>query len=128
MKKLAVSAALMSVVIVSLSAQTATITGAYVEAPTPVFTIVDNSRLELESPVASADLGTIRPNQPVSFTVNSYPGEKFEGRVIEINPAVDELTRSAKVRKGSAASTRRTRRGRGGDGFGVTRGSPLRRS
>src|SRR5581483_11080430 len=72
--------------------------GAYVEAPTAVFTIVDNSRLELESPVPSAGLGGIRPNQPVSFTVNSYPGDKFEGRVIEINPAVDEQTRSAKVR------------------------------
>ena len=36
-------------------------TGAYVEAPTPVFTVVDNSRLELESPVASADLAPIRP-------------------------------------------------------------------
>ena len=72
--------------------------GAYVEAPTPVFTIVDNNRLELESPVASADLAAIRPNQSVSFTVNSYPGQKFEGRVVEINPAVDEQTRSAKVR------------------------------
>jgi membrane fusion protein (multidrug efflux system) len=72
--------------------------GAYVEAPTHVFTIVDNTRLELESPVASADLAAIRPNQSVSFTVNSYPGAKFEGRVVEINPAVDEQTRSAKVR------------------------------
>ena len=34
--------------------------GAYVEPPTPVFTLVDNSRLELESPVASADLAPIR--------------------------------------------------------------------
>ena len=30
--------------------------------------------------------------------MNSYPGVNFEGRVIEINPAVDEQTRSAKVR------------------------------
>ena len=30
--------------------------------------------------------------------VNSYPGVKFEGRVIEIAPAVDAETRSAKVR------------------------------
>ena len=72
--------------------------GAYVEAPTLVFTVVDNSRLELESPVASADLAPVRPGQAVTFTVNSYPGANFEGRVIEINPAVDEQTRSAKVR------------------------------
>jgi membrane fusion protein, multidrug efflux system len=72
--------------------------GAYVEAPTHLFTIVDNSRLELESPVAAADLAPIRAGQRVTFTVNSYPGATFAGRVIEMNPAVDEQTRSAKVR------------------------------
>jgi RND family efflux transporter MFP subunit len=72
--------------------------GSYVEAPTAIFTLVDNRRLELESPVAAADLAPIRPGQRTTFHVNSYPGLSFEGRVIEINPAVDELTRSAKVR------------------------------
>lgn len=72
--------------------------GAYVEAPTPVFTVVDNRRLELESPVASADLAPIRTGQPATFSVNSYPGVKFEGRVLDILPAMDAETRSAKVR------------------------------
>jgi RND family efflux transporter MFP subunit len=72
--------------------------GAYVEPATPVLTVVDNSRLELESPVATADLAPVRPGQKVTFTVNSYPGEKFTGVVIEVNPAVDAETRSAKVR------------------------------
>lgn len=72
--------------------------GAYVEAPTALFTVVDNSRLELESPVASADLAPIRPGQRVTFRVNSYPDGRFEGRVAEIAPAVDAETRSAKVR------------------------------
>lgn len=72
--------------------------GAYVEAPTPVFTVVDNRRLELESPVASADLAPIRSGQAVTFKVNSYPGVAFQGRVIDILPAMDAETRSAKVR------------------------------
>ena len=72
--------------------------GSYVEAPTHIFTIVDNSRLELESPVPSADLASIRPGQAVTFRVNSYPEAKFAGRVIEINPSVEEQTRAAKVR------------------------------
>ncbi|HUI78642.1 MAG TPA: efflux RND transporter periplasmic adaptor subunit [Bryobacteraceae bacterium] len=72
--------------------------GSYVEAPTHIFTIVDNSRLELESPVPSADLASIRPGQAVTFRVNSYPEAKFTGRVIEINPSVEEQTRAAKVR------------------------------
>ncbi|MBZ5579034.1 MAG: efflux RND transporter periplasmic adaptor subunit [Acidobacteriia bacterium] len=72
--------------------------GSYVEAPTLVFSIVDNRRLELESPVPSADLAPIRAGQRVAFQVNSYLGTTFEGRVIDINPAVDEQTRAAKVR------------------------------
>ena len=73
-------------------------TGAYVEPPTAVLTLVDNSRLELESLVASSSVAPIRAGQKVAFTVNAYPGQTFEGRVIEINPAVDADSRSAKVR------------------------------
>lgn len=72
--------------------------GSYVEPATAVFTIVDNSRLELESSVATADLAPIRSGQKVSFSVNSYPDAVFEGAVIEVNPSVDAETRSAKVR------------------------------
>ena len=72
--------------------------GAYVEAPTAVFTVVDNTRLELESPVASADLAPIRSGQHAAFSVNSYPGVTFEGKVVEVAPAVDAETRSAKTR------------------------------
>lgn len=73
-------------------------TGAYVEPPTPVFTVVDNRNLELESPVAAAELAPIRSGQKVTFAVNSFPGETFEGRVIEVSPAVDVQSRSATVR------------------------------
>jgi len=72
--------------------------GAYVEAPTQVFTVVDNRRLELESPVATAELAPIRAGQRATFRVNAYPEATFEGRVIEVSPAVEAETRSAKVR------------------------------
>jgi len=72
--------------------------GAYVEAPTMLFTVVDNQRLELESPVPSAQLGQVRAGQRVTFHVNSYPGVAFQGQVIEVGPAVDTATRSAKLR------------------------------
>jgi RND family efflux transporter MFP subunit len=72
--------------------------GAYVEAPTQLFTVVDNSRLELNSPVAAVDLAPLRQGQRVVFAVNTYPGEKFEGQLLDINPSVDAETRSAKVR------------------------------
>jgi RND family efflux transporter MFP subunit len=72
--------------------------GAYVEAPTPVFSIVDNGRLELEAPVPAPELAQVRPGQRVSFSVSSFPGEKFVGTVVEIAPAVDAESRAAKVR------------------------------
>lgn len=72
--------------------------GAYVETSTPVFTIVDNSRLELECSVPSAELAAVQTGQRVVFHVNSYPGVQFEGHVIDVGPAVDEQTRAAKVR------------------------------
>jgi RND family efflux transporter MFP subunit len=72
--------------------------GAYVEPTTAVFTVVDNSRLELETPVVSAELAAIRAGQKATFSVNSYAGAVFEGSVIEINPMVEAETRSAKVR------------------------------
>ncbi len=85
--------------------------GSYVEPPTAVFTLVDNSRLELESLVATADLSPIRPGQPVSFAVNSYPGVEFRGRVADINPAVEAETRSAKVRIQVDNSSRKLKAG-----------------
>lgn len=72
--------------------------GAYVEPATAVFTLVDNRKLELESSVAAADLAPIRSGQKVTFAVNSYPGETFEGRVVEVSPAVEVESRSARVR------------------------------
>ena len=85
--------------------------GAYVEPSTPVFTVVDNARLELESPVATVDLGQVRSGQRVSFTVNAYPGTTFEGRIIEVNPAVDAETRSATLRIQVDNSSRRLKAG-----------------
>ncbi len=79
-------------------------TGAYVEPPTAVVTIVDNNRLELESPVPASDLGPLRPGQRVTFTVTSFPGETFQGAVIETGAAVDSESRAAKVRIGIASA------------------------
>ncbi len=91
-------------------------TGAYVEAATVVMTIVDNSRLELQSSVATADLGTIRAGQRATFQVNSYPEVTFAGRVVEINPAVDEQTRSARVRIAVDNPARKLKAGMFGQG------------
>ena len=51
--------------------------GAYAEAPTALFTVVDNTRLELESPVAAADLAP-HPARPARHVCGEYlPGPLF---------------------------------------------------
>jgi RND family efflux transporter MFP subunit len=90
--------------------------GAYLEPPTQLFSVVDNQKLELESPVPATDVAQLRAGQRVTFHVNSYPQTSFEGKVIEINPAIDALTRSAKVRIGADNSSNQLKAGMFGQG------------
>jgi RND family efflux transporter MFP subunit len=85
--------------------------GAYVEPPTPVFSVVDNTQLEVEAMIPAANLGAIRSGQPVKFSVSTWPGQEFEGLVIEIGPAVQADTRSGKVRIRAANQTGRLKAG-----------------
>lgn len=73
-------------------------TGSYVEAPTPVFAIVNNQRIELEALIPASELGQVRGGMRVTFKVSSFPDKTFEGRIVELAPAVDAESRSAKVR------------------------------
>jgi RND family efflux transporter MFP subunit len=63
----------------------------------PMFRIVDNRLLDLTVSVPSAQLGAVRVGQPLEFTVDALPDRTFTGRVMFINPAVDEASRAAKV-------------------------------
>lgn len=63
----------------------------------PLFRIVDNRVLDLTVSVPSAKLGDLRAGQPIEFTTDAVPGRTFLGRVMFINPAVDESDRSARV-------------------------------
>lgn len=66
-------------------------------SPKPMFTIVDNRRLELTVSVPSTGIANVRLGQPLSFTTDAVPGRTFEGRVSFINPAADEESRTVKV-------------------------------
>lgn len=57
------------------------------QAPT-LFTIARNlSDMRVYAAVSEADIGAVRKGQRASFTVDSYPGRTFEGRVLEIRKA-----------------------------------------
>ncbi len=44
----------------------------------------DLSKMQIETSVSEADIGVIKENQPVSFTVDAYPTETFNGVVRQI--------------------------------------------
>jgi RND family efflux transporter MFP subunit len=62
-----------------------------------LFRIVDNHLLDLTVTVPSPSLGAIHVGQVLEFGTDAIPGRTFTGKVMFINPAVDEASRSAKV-------------------------------
>jgi RND family efflux transporter MFP subunit len=68
--------------------------GAMLAAGAPLFTLVDDSVLELEASVPSRDFPKVRLGAPVSVSVDALPDTRLEGRVSRIAPLVDERTRA----------------------------------
>ena len=64
---------------------------------TPLFRIVDNRVLDLTVSVPSTRLAEVRVGQVIEFSTDALPGRTFTGKVMFINPAIDEASRSAKV-------------------------------
>jgi membrane fusion protein (multidrug efflux system) len=62
-----------------------------------LFRIVDNRLLDLTVTVPSSAMAKVQVGQPLTFTTDALPGQKFTGQVKFINPAVNETDRSIKV-------------------------------
>ena len=69
-----------------------------VQPETRLYTIADLSTVWAFAQVFQNDLGRIKPGEPASLTVDSYPGRVFRGRVDFIYPDIDMTTRTARVR------------------------------
>ncbi len=54
---------------------------ASLNAPSLFLLAKDLTRMQVWVPVNEADIGKIRPGQPVSFTVDAFPGQTFKGEV-----------------------------------------------
>jgi len=64
---------------------------------TPLFRIVDNRLLDLTVSVPSTRLAEVKVGQAIEFSTDALPGRTFTGKVMFINPAIDEASRSARV-------------------------------
>jgi membrane fusion protein, multidrug efflux system len=62
-----------------------------------LYTLVDNSRLELESVIPSYQLASVKAGQKAVFQTPTWADRNFEGMVSAINPTVESDNRSIKV-------------------------------
>lgn len=71
---------------------------AYVQPDTKLYTIADLSTVWVYANVFQTDVGELKPGDPAKVTVDAYPGRAFYGRIDQILPDVDPVTRTVRVR------------------------------
>lgn len=70
----------------------------YAQVQTKLYTIADLSSVWVYANVYQNDVGQLRPGTPATVTVDAYPGRNFRGRIDQILPQVDPMTRTVRVR------------------------------
>ena len=70
----------------------------YVQSDTKLYTIADLSSAWVYANVPQSDVGRLKPGNRATVTVDAYPGRQFSGRIDQILPQVDPMTRSVRVR------------------------------
>jgi Cu(I)/Ag(I) efflux system membrane fusion protein len=72
--------------------------GDYVKTGTKIYTIADLTEIWVKLDAYESDMMWIRYGQKVEFTTEAYPGEVFNGTISFIDPVLDPMTRTVKVR------------------------------
>jgi RND family efflux transporter MFP subunit len=70
----------------------------YVQADSKLYTIADLSTAWVYANVSQTDVGRLKPGNAAKVTVDAYPGRRFSGRIDQILPQVDPMTRTVRVR------------------------------
>lgn len=63
--------------------------GNLVQINTPIFSIVDSSRLEATLNAPEREIETLKPGQAVALSVDALPGKQFQGTIDRVAPVVD---------------------------------------
>jgi RND family efflux transporter MFP subunit len=70
----------------------------YVQSDTKLYTIADLSSAWVYANVSQSDVGRLKPGNRATVTIDAYPGRQFSGRIDQILPQVDPMTRTVRVR------------------------------
>lgn len=68
--------------------------GEKVGPDSPMFTVVDLARMEIEAPVAASEIPSVKVGQMATFKVDGFGERVFEGRIERINPIAEQGSRS----------------------------------
>src|SRR5438093_602796 len=80
-------------VVVSRAVDVGQTVAASLAAPT-LFTIArDLTKMQVEVSVDEADIGRVRVDGPAKFTVDAFPGETFNGRVVQVRKAAQKTSK-----------------------------------
>jgi membrane fusion protein (multidrug efflux system) len=69
----------------------------HVQSSTPLFRISSFDPLECPIQVPEKDLGRLAVGQRAHLTVEAFPGERFDARVLRVSPVVDSATGTVKT-------------------------------
>ncbi len=71
--------------------------GSYVNRGEPIFTLADPQHVWAKLDAYEADYPWIRKGQKVTFETEAYPGERFEGDIVYVDPVFDPTTRTFNI-------------------------------
>ncbi|HEX7551607.1 MAG TPA: efflux RND transporter periplasmic adaptor subunit [Candidatus Methylomirabilis sp.] len=71
-------------VVVSRNVDVGQTVAASLQAPTLFLIAQDLTKMQVDTAVDEADIGRVGMDQEATFTVDSYPGQSFRGRVVQI--------------------------------------------
>lgn len=72
--------------------------GQFVKEGTEMYIVNDLSHVWIKLDAYETDIPWIRYGQDVTFVAAAYPGKKFKGKVLFIDPVLDTKTRTVKIR------------------------------
>ena len=71
--------------------------GEYIRAETQIVTIVKSNPLRLRAVIPEAAVASVHVNNPLTLSVDSYPGRTFKGVISRVSPSLDEKARTLMV-------------------------------
>ncbi|MFP3040657.1 efflux RND transporter periplasmic adaptor subunit [Treponema primitia] len=72
--------------------------GGYIRPGDKLFSIIDLSTVWINTDIYEKDIANVRLNEEVVISSQAYPGETFNGKIVFVNPILDDATRTVKVR------------------------------